>query len=35
VVWTGVIWLETGASGGSREHGNEPSGSLKFWEILK
>jgi hypothetical protein len=32
VVWTGLMWLRIGANGGSCEHGNEASGSIK-WEI--
>jgi hypothetical protein len=35
VVWAGFIWLRIGTSGGPCEHGNEPSGSIKCWEILK
>jgi hypothetical protein len=33
VVWTRLIWLRIGASGGSCEHGNEISGSIKCWKI--
>jgi hypothetical protein len=33
--WTGVICLRIGTSGGSCEDGNEPSGSIKCWEILE
>jgi hypothetical protein len=33
-VWAGSIWFRMGAVDGSCEHGNEPSGSIK-WEILK
>jgi hypothetical protein len=32
-VWTGFVWLWTGTSEGSCEHGNEPSGSIKCLEI--
>jgi hypothetical protein len=28
--WGGMDWIE-----GSCEHGNEPSGSIKCWEILE
>jgi hypothetical protein len=35
MVWTGLIWLRIGTSGGSCEHGNETSGCIKFWEVLK
>jgi hypothetical protein len=33
--WIGLIWLKIGTSGGSYEHGNEPSGSTKCWEVLE
>jgi hypothetical protein len=33
VIRTGLIWLRIGI--GSCEHGNEPSGSIKSWEILE
>jgi hypothetical protein len=29
----GLIWLMIGTSGS--EHGNEPSGSIKCWEVLE
>jgi hypothetical protein len=29
----GFTWLRIETSGG--EHGNEPSGSIKYWEILE
>jgi hypothetical protein len=32
MVWIGLSWLRIGTSG---EHGNELSGSIKFWEILE
>jgi hypothetical protein len=32
--WIGLIWLRIGQVDGSCEHGNEPSGSIKRWEIL-
>jgi hypothetical protein len=35
MVWTGSIWLMIGTSGGLFEHGNEPSGSIKCWEVLE
>jgi hypothetical protein len=31
VIYTGLIWLRIGTSG----HGNETSGSIKFWIILE
>jgi hypothetical protein len=34
VVWTGLIWLRIVTSGGLCEHGNEPSDSIKYWEVL-
>jgi hypothetical protein len=35
LVWTEMIWLRLGTRGGLLEHGNEPSGSLKCWEVLE
>jgi hypothetical protein len=35
VIWTTLIWLRIGASGGLCEHGNETSGSIKCWEVLE
>jgi hypothetical protein len=36
VLWSGFIWLRIGTSGGGTcEHGNEPSGSIKSWIILE
>jgi hypothetical protein len=35
VVQTGLIWLRIGPVEGSCEHGNEPSGSVKFSEIVE
>jgi hypothetical protein len=35
VVRTGSIWLRIGTMEGSCEHGNEPSGSIKWWEVLE
>jgi len=32
-LWTGFIWFRTGISGGSRGHGNEPTGSIKGGEF--
>jgi hypothetical protein len=29
-----MIWLRIGPVEGSCEHGNEPPGSIKYWEIL-
>jgi hypothetical protein len=33
--WIGFIWLRIGTSEGSCEHGNDPLGSIKCWEILE
>jgi hypothetical protein len=35
--WDGMDWiyLAQGLVEGSCEHGNEPSGSIKCWEILE
>jgi hypothetical protein len=33
-VWTGFIWLRIGPVACSREHGNEPSGSIKGEKFL-
>jgi len=33
-VWTGLLWLMIRTSGGSLEHGNEPSVSIKGGEFL-
>jgi hypothetical protein len=35
MVWIGLIWLKIGTSGGSCEHGNEPSGSIKCCDVLE
>jgi hypothetical protein len=35
MVWIGLIWLRIGTSGGYCEHGNEPSGTIKCWEVLE
>jgi hypothetical protein len=35
MVWIGLIWLRIGTSGGTCEHGIEPSVSVKCWEILE
>jgi hypothetical protein len=35
VVWTSLIWLRIGTSGELYEHGNEPYGSINFWEVLE
>jgi hypothetical protein len=35
MVWTGSVWLRIGTSGGSCEQGDEPSGSIKCWEVLE
>jgi len=34
VVWEGVDWHRIGTSGGCRERGNEPLGSIKCGEFL-
>jgi hypothetical protein len=38
IEWDGVDWInlaqDRGPVEGSCEHGNEPSGSIKSWEIL-
>jgi hypothetical protein len=34
MVLIGLIWLRIETSGGSCEHGNEPSGSIKCWKFL-
>jgi hypothetical protein len=33
-MWTGRIWLRIGTSGGSCEHGNKPSGSIREGEFF-
>jgi hypothetical protein len=35
MVWIGLIWLRIGHSGVLCENGNEPSGSIKCWEVLE
>jgi hypothetical protein len=35
VEWTGFIWLRIGPVESSCDHGNEPLGSIKCWEILE
>jgi hypothetical protein len=34
MVWTGLSSSGQGPVEGSSEHGNEPSGPIKHWEIL-
>jgi hypothetical protein len=34
-VWIGLMWLKTGTSAGSCEHGSEPSDSMIFGDILQ
>jgi hypothetical protein len=34
MVWIGLIGLRIGLVEGSCEHGREPSGSIKCWEVL-
>jgi hypothetical protein len=33
--WNGMDWIGIEPVEGSCEHGNEPSGSIKFWEVLE
>jgi hypothetical protein len=33
--WDGVDWIDVAQDKDSCEHGNEPSGSIKYWEVLK
>jgi hypothetical protein len=33
-MWTGFIWLRIDITVGSCDHGNEPSGYIKYWEYL-
>jgi hypothetical protein len=33
MLWTGLVWLRIGTGGGSCKLGNEPSGSIKCWEL--
>jgi hypothetical protein len=37
IEWGGMDWLDLAQEPveGSCEHGNEPSGSVKFWEVLE
>jgi hypothetical protein len=35
VVWTGLFLLRIGSSGGSCEHGNEPSGSTNVGDVIE
>jgi hypothetical protein len=35
MVWTGLIGSERGPVEGSSESGKEPSGFIKFWEVLE
>jgi hypothetical protein len=32
--WVGMYWIDVTQDKDCCEHGNEPSGSIKFWEIL-
>jgi hypothetical protein len=34
-VWIGFMWLKIGTDGGSCEHGNKPSGSIKGGEFFE
>jgi hypothetical protein len=33
--WGGMDWIDLAQDRGSCKHGNEPSGSIKFWEIVE
>jgi hypothetical protein len=33
--WGGMDWIDLGPVEGPCEYGNEPSGSIKCWEILE
>jgi hypothetical protein len=33
-MWIGIIWIRIGPVAGSREHGSEPSGSIKGVDFL-
>jgi hypothetical protein len=33
--WGGMDWIDLGPVEGSCEHGNEPSGSIKCWNVLE
>jgi hypothetical protein len=37
--WEGMYWIDSGSGQGpvegSCEHSNEPSGSIKCWEVLE
>jgi hypothetical protein len=35
MVWTGLIWLRIGPVEVFCEHGNEPTSSIKCWEVLE
>jgi hypothetical protein len=35
MVGIGLIWLRIWTVEGSREHGDEPPGSIKCWEVLE
>jgi hypothetical protein len=35
VVWTGLMWLRIGIGEQLLVHGNEPSGSIEYLEILE
>jgi hypothetical protein len=35
MMWIGLIWLRIGTVEGSCEHGDEPSGSIEYWEVLE
>jgi hypothetical protein len=33
--WDGINWIDLAQDMGSCEHGNEPTGSTKCWEVLE
>jgi hypothetical protein len=35
IEWDGMDWIDLAQDSDSCEHGNEPSGSVKCWEILQ
>jgi hypothetical protein len=35
VVWTGLIGLRIGKCGNRLANGNEPSGSIKYWQVVE
>jgi hypothetical protein len=35
IEWGGMDWIDLAEVEGSYEYGNEPSGSIKCWEVLE